>query len=178
MPAPGGLASHPEVSRSAHAVISSARFMAFKRSTVRVRAPAGQQRITLMVAVVVDEQPPGVVMVTLSVIVLAPAVKVMLGVPWPDVIVPFFRLQTYVAPGPASGTVAVLPVELRQAMAFAVISADGLSTIGMVTLEELLHPWPAVTVTPSVTEPDGPAVNLIAGVPADDVMVPPVIVQA
>src|SRR4051794_38922843 len=54
---------------------------------------------------------------------LPPAVKLMLGVPAPLVMVPFVIDQVYVAPTAALGTLATLPVESAQVELLVVIVA-------------------------------------------------------
>ena len=54
-----------------------------------------------------------------------PAVYVMADVPAPDVIEPPLTVQEYVAPGPAEGTEAALPVEPPHTAESAVIEALG-----------------------------------------------------
>ena len=57
---------------------------------------------------------------------------------------------------------------------------DGVTLVVMLTdlLPVDLHPPLTVTVIPMLTVPDAPAVYLIAAVPAPDVIVPLLIVQA
>jgi hypothetical protein len=107
-----------------------------------------------------------------------PASHVIMGVPLPDVIVPLVRAQAYVAPGPASGTEARLPVEPGQTDPGAVMVALGGATTVTVADPEALQPDGFVTVTASPTTPDAPAVNVIVGPVAPAVMVPFVIVHA
>src|SRR5262245_46323084 len=84
--------------------------------------------LTVTFAEFVRLQPAALVTTTRSVavpLVLA-AVQVMFVLEAPEVIVPApLMVQAYVAPTPASGTDAVLPVELTQAVLAAVIVALG-----------------------------------------------------
>jgi len=54
-----------------------------------------------------------------------PAVKIIVRVPLPDVIVPFVIDQLYVAPAPAEGTEALLPGEFGQIDVGAEITTEG-----------------------------------------------------
>ncbi len=56
---------------------------------------------------------------------LGPAVNLIVRVPAPEVIVPFVIDQEYVAPDPAFGTAAVLPVEFAHTDAAAEMTAEG-----------------------------------------------------
>ena len=72
------------------------------------------------------EQPLLFFTVTLSIVVPDPlAVHVRLRVFWPAVIVPPVIDQVYIAPAPASGMEATLPVEFAQTDSGAVIVASG-----------------------------------------------------
>jgi hypothetical protein len=69
-------------------------------------------------------------------------------VPAPAVIVPFVMFQTYVAPTPASATLAVWPVDDAQtAAASTVIVADGSGLIVTFVLDDALQLAAVVTVT-------------------------------
>jgi hypothetical protein len=69
-------------------------------------------------------------------------------VPAPAVIVPFVRFQTYVAPTPASATLAVWPVDDAQTdAASTVIDAEGSGLIVTLVDEEALQLAAVVTVT-------------------------------
>ena len=104
---------------------------------------------TVMLADLVSEQPAAVVTVTCRVRVpTAPAVKVMLGVPVPAVIVPLVADQLYVAPTPALATEAALLVVPVLTEAGAVMVAFGLGlTVTVVAAEAALVQPLAVTVT-------------------------------
>jgi len=81
---------------------------------------------TVTLAFPVSEQPAPFVTVTESWTgPIAPAVHVIALVPDPAVIVPFVIVQAYVAPAPALGTEAALPVDAGQTLAGAVIIAVG-----------------------------------------------------
>jgi D-arabinose 5-phosphate isomerase GutQ len=125
-----------------------------------------------------DEQPAAVCTVTeRPTEPLAPALKVMVAVPVPLVMVPLVIPQEYVAPAPAFGTDAVCPDELAQTDDGAVIVASGSGSI--VTLVELLVEQPAEvwTVTERPTGPEAEALKVMVEVPAPAVMVPLVIPQ-
>jgi hypothetical protein len=64
----------------------------------------------------------------------APAVNVIVRVPWPPVIVPFVMPQVYVTPTPRSGTEAVLPTESEQTVEAVVIGIGG--GAGQLTVSE------------------------------------------
>jgi hypothetical protein len=122
-------------------------------------------------------QPVELVTVTLSVTLLFPAENVIARVPAPVVIVPFDAVQTYVAPGPASGTEARFPMELRQTNAGDVIDAEGRGLTATLAKPVELQPL-LVTVTLRATCPLEPAVNLTVRVPAPEEIVPFVIDHA
>ena len=82
----------------------------------------------------------------------------MLLVPAPPVIIPLLMVQTYVAPPPALGTEAVLPIELAQTeVGEAVIVEEGK---GLMTteVEPVTMQLPDVTCTERFTVPEAPAV--------------------
>ena len=62
----------------------------------------------------------------------------------------------------------------------AIVAKVGVTFVVIVTdlLPVALHPPLLVTVIPSVTEPDAPAVYLMAAVPLPEVIVPPLMVHA
>lgn len=83
------------------------------------------------------EQPLLFLTVALSIAALAaPAVHVRLRVPCPAVIVPPVMLHVYIAPAPASGTEAVLPVAFAHTTDGAVIVASGLGLTVIVALPD------------------------------------------
>lgn len=87
-----------------------------------------------------------------------PAVNTIALVFTADVIVPPVMFQLYVAPVPAFGTDALLPVEEAQTVDDEVIAEDG-NDCTVTTLELLLEqPWLFVTVTETVSELPVPAV--------------------
>ena len=122
------------------------------------------------------EHPAAVVTVTVSWTgLVVRASKEIEAVPAPAVIVPFVIPHAYVAPAPASGTLAACPVELVQTAAGAVIVATG-SGLTVTFVEPFAeHPAAVVTVTVSCTGPVAAASNVIAAVPVPPVIVPFVI---
>ncbi len=105
------------------------------------------------------EQPAAVATVTVSCTgPVAAASKVIDAVPVPPVIVPFVIPHVYVAPAPASGTLAACPVVLAQTAAGAVIVADGTGLIGTSIEVDAVQLEALVTVSVSVTLPEAPAV--------------------
>jgi hypothetical protein len=95
----------------------------------------------------------------------------MLLVPVPAVIEPFVIDQVYVAPAPASTTLAELPVERAQVALAAVIAADGTALIA--TSAEPLSLQPLFeTVTERCTVPDELAVYVMLRVPLPAVIEP------
>ena len=119
----------------------------------------GETPVTVTFADLASLQPADVVTVTLRVSVpAAPAVKVMLLVPAPAVIVPLPMVHAYVAPTPAFATDATLPVEPDGTLTGAVMVAFGLGL--MVTfavfVAEQLEALVTVSVRPTV--PEAPAV--------------------
>src|SRR6185436_538786 len=107
-----------------------------------------------------------------SVPTLLPALNVTFGVPAPAVMVPFVMLQVYLAPVPASATEAGFPVEPCTTLVGALMLDEGSGFATTVAVPFVAQPAAFVTVTPSVTGPDGPAVNLMVLVPAPFVIVP------
>ena len=101
---------------------------------------------------------------------LGAAVKVMLSVPAPPVIVPPVMVHVYEAPA-TMDVEAVLPVELAQTFAGALMTAAGGAVIVTELLPVLTQPL-LVTVTVRPTVPDAPAVNVMAFVVAPAVIVP------
>lgn len=106
-----------------------------------------------------------------------PAVYRMLAVPAPDVIVPLLMVQVYVAPEPALGTEAELFLEPFRTLAAAVMVAEGSARMATFALPLAVQPAAVETVTEMVAEPPVPADQVIDGVPAPEVIVPPVTVQ-
>lgn len=104
--------------------------------------------------------------------------NVIARVPAPAVIVPPVMAHAYVAPAPASGTDATLPVELGQTAGGAVIAADGAALTATLCEPLAAQPEPFCTVTPRLRGPAAPAVKPIVRVPAPLVIVPFVIVHA
>src|ERR1043165_4479986 len=118
--------------------------------TTEVMLRPGDVAVTLTLADFASVQPLASVTVTLSVSVpTAPAVKVMLFVPVPPVIVPLVIDQLYDAPAPAFATEATLPVVPVCAEPGAVIVAFGFGlTETVVTAEGALEQLlPLVTTT-------------------------------
>jgi len=76
-----------------------------------------------------------------------PAVKMMLFVPAPAVIVPFAIVHVYVVPAGPLLTAAVLPIELGSTLAGAVIVASGVLDVATVFVAVALQPEAFVTVT-------------------------------
>ena len=119
-------------------------------------------------------QPPFVT-VTLSVTVPdAPAVKLIAFVPCPTTIAPFVIVHVYVEPATAE-TLAVAEAPAHMLDAAAIDGAGG-AVIGTFAFPLPLH-VPVVTVIPSATLPDAPAVKLIAFVPCPLLIAPFVIVH-
>ena len=124
-------------------------------------------------------QPLALVMSTLKPTgTLLPTEKVMLRVPCPAVIVPLLTIQLYMAPTPASGTLARLPVELTHTATGAVIVALGSGFTVTCRVPIALQPGKGVTVTFSVTGEVPLAVQVMLRVFAPLLIVPLVIVQA
>jgi hypothetical protein len=100
-----------------------------------------------------------------------PAVKAIVLVPWPDVIVPLEMVHAYdEAPGIAEAT---FPVAFAQVTAGAEIAADTMGTWAAPFDEQLFF----VTVTLSPTGPVVPAEKLIELLPCPAVMLPFVMAQ-
>src|SRR4051812_42020872 len=74
-------------------------------------------------------------------------------VPAPVVIAPLVIDQTYVAPAPASGTLAALPIESGQAVPPVVMTADGMGLTTTVVEAEALPPHGPGSVTVTVYVP-------------------------
>jgi hypothetical protein len=135
----------------------------------------------LIVTVVLDDAEHEFAFVTVTETVTipdAPAVYVILLVDILDVIVPLLTVHEYVAPTPASGTEAALPVELEHTDAALVIVALGNGLIVTDAPDDAEHEFALVTVTESVVVPDAPAVYVILLVDVLDVIVPLVTVHA
>lgn len=96
--------------------------------------------------------------------------------PAPEVIVPFVIAQEYVAPAPASGTLA-LPEAPLQSDEGAVIVADGSADTATFAEPLAVHEAAVRTVTESATDPVTPAVNVTQRVPRPAVIVPPEMVH-
>jgi hypothetical protein len=80
----------------------------------------------------------------------------MLRMPLPAVIEPFVIDQLYVAPAPASATLAVLPAESAQVALAVVIVATGTALMATSAEPSALQPL-LETVTARCTVPDEPA---------------------
>lgn len=104
---------------------------------------------------------------------LAAAVKMIVFVPWPLLIVPPEIVQLNDAP--ATAAVLALVVAFAQTVDGAVI--NGVTALmATFALPVPVHA-PDVTLTPRTTLPLAPALKVIAELPAPAVMVPPLIVQ-
>src|SRR5262245_22694478 len=89
-------------------------------------------QLTVMLFVPAAEHPAELRTVTFRTIgLVVPALKVIVRVPAPAVIVPFVIVHVYVAPVPASGTDAVIPFAFFFTDAGAVIVADGVAFTAM-----------------------------------------------
>lgn len=103
---------------------------------------------------------------------LVPADHKIAGVPAPAVIVPPVTVHEYVAPAPASGTLAAFPAEEAQTLVGAVITDDGALLTAVFAEPESLQPPADVTATETVVVPETPAVKVMLRDPAPEVSVP------
>lgn len=140
-----------------------------------VMAAAGSGLMAMAGVLDVALQPDAVVTVTLSdTLPLAPALNETLR-PLAEAIVPPVICQTYVAPAPASATLAA-PAAFAQIDRGAVMAASGVGLMAIDALPVALHPAAVVTVTLSDTLPPAPALNETSR-PLAEVIVPPLICQ-
>jgi hypothetical protein len=128
-----------------------------------------------IVTVVLEDAEQPLLFVTVMATVTVPdvpAVYAILLVPAPVVIVPLVTLHEYVAPVPAFGMDAALPVELEQTELAVVIVASGNALMVTDALDDAEHEFEFVTVAEIVIVPDASALYVILFVPVPAVIEP------